>query len=517
MTGRLVIVSHRAPLLPGTKAASLPALAGIDFDDLNAPPTLWFGWSGRISQDATAVTSVRRARSLTCVGIDLNPNQYDGHLNGFANSTLWPLFHDLPERIRFNPDDLAVYRAVNGMLASRLVPMLRPDDQLWIHDYHLIPLGWMLRQSGVHAPLGFYLHVPFPAAQGLLTVPWRRKLAEDLAAYDFIGFQTRRDLENFHEFMRRVRPTGVARRIAGGLAQLPMAEVLPVGIATRTTMASAASLDTGEQAIRFSHCLRNRQIIIGADRLDYTKGLIERFCGYERLLAETPDLHRKVCFVQVTAPSRSLVPGYLELRTEQKAAAQRINKRFAGPGWMPVYDVYGSLGADALTSLFRTSRVGLMTPIRDGVNLAAKEFVAAQHPGDPGVLVLSRFAGAADLLTDALLVDPSDPGQIAQALRTALAMPLGERQDRWRRMIVKLLHNDALHWHHSFLSGLSQAYRLSMARESAGGQPASSFIDVTPIPPKQGQHRRHRGFSEMLAGEPALHPHSSLPWPDPAS
>lgn len=517
MPGRLVIVSHRAPLHLGAKAGSLPAMAGIDLEADHAGPALWFGWSGRITPNPDEVVSVRRQGSLTCVGIDLSTSQYEGHLNGFANGTLWPLFHDLTQRFHFNPDDLAVYRAVNGQFAARLAPMLRPDDRIWIHDYHLIPLGWMLRQSGVRAPIGFYLHVPFPAADALLAVPWRRKLTEDLAAYDFVGVQTRRDQANFQDFMRRGRRGMAAKRAgAGRLAPLPAAEVLPVGIATQKAMASAASLDAGEQAVRFSHCLRNRMIIIGADRLDHTKGLLERLRGYDRLLAETPELQRQVCFVQVTAPSRSLVPGYLELRMEQKAAAQRINERFASPGWMPVYDVYGSLGSDAVASLFRASRVGLFTPLRDGVNLAAKEFVAAQDPADPGVLVLSRFAGAADMLTEALLVDPGDPGQIASAVRTALAMPLGERQDRWRRKIVKLLHNDALHWHHSFLSGLSRAHRLAVAQEMSGIDATESTVDIASRPPEQGQRQRYGESLERLAGRQAQHPQTSLPWPDPA-
>jgi len=509
MSGRLVIVSHRAPLLSGMKAGERPAMAGIDLQERDAGPALWFGWSGRVSSTPDAVVSLRREGSLTCVGIDLNASQYEGHLNGFAHGTLWPLFHDLTERVRFHSDDLAVYRAVNGLFAARLAPMLRPDDRIWIHDYHLIPLGWMLRESGIRSPIGFYLHVPFPRADVLQATPWRRKLAEDLAAYDFVGVQTRRDQANLHDFMRRTRR-------GGRLAPCPAVEVLPVGIATQKAMATAASSATGQQAVRFSHCLEGRRVIIGADRLDYTKGLIERLRGYERLLTEAPELRRRVSFVQVTAPSRSLVPGYLELRAEQKVAVQRINERFAAPGWMPVYDVYGTLDAETLTSLFRASRVGLLTPLRDGINLAAKEFVAAQNPADPGVLVLSRSSGAADMLTEALLVDPADEGQIARATRQALAMPLDERQDRWRRMIIKLLHNDALQWHHSFLAGLSRAHRMAVARETFAAEMLLSRTDGGSVTPEQGQRRRYRGSLERFAGRPAPHPQSSLPWPSPA-
>lgn len=485
-------------------------MVALDLAAQGAAPTLWFGWSGRITREPASVISVRRERSLTCVAVDLSPTQYEGHLNGFSNGTLWPLFHEQAERVRFNPDDLAVYRAVNGVFASRLFPMLRASDRLWVHDYHLIPLGWMLRQAGVEMPLGFYLHVPFPPADRLLTLPWRRKLAEDLAAYDFIGFQTRRDLTNFREFMRHARAGSASRPISARLQREPVSEVLPAGIATRNVMASAASPEVGAQALRFARCLNNRQIIVGADRLDYTKGLLERLNGYERLLSEAPELHRKLCFVQVTAPSRSLVPGYLKLREQQKAATQRINERFGTAGWMPIHDVYGSLGADALGSLFRTGKVGLLTPLRDGMTIAAKEYIAAQNPADPGVLVLSRFAGAAELLSEALLVDPNDPAQIACALRAALSMSLGERQDRWRRMAIKLLHNDARRWHHAFLSGLARAHRIAAADEC---QIASSAFVNESIPSEQGQRRQPWTF-ETPAGFPVLRSQASLPWPE---
>jgi trehalose 6-phosphate synthase len=467
MSGRLVVVSHRSPVR-GDSAAGLPAMADLAVAEGDAgSPVLWFGWSGRISQDPTSVVSIRRDGALTCVGVDLSASQYEGHLTGFSHSTLWPAFHDMPDRIRFHADDLALYRGVNGMLAARLAPLLRGGDRLWIHDYPLLPMGWMLRQCGVEAPLGFYLHVPFPSAETLLALPWRRKLADDLSAYDFIGLQTCRDLANFREFMRRARSSIATRRGDSRQQRQPVAEVLPVGIATRATMAMADSAETCEQAVRFSRCLRDRMVIVGSERLDYTKGLLERLHGYECLLNRHPSLHSQVTLVQVTTPSRSVVPGYLELRDAQKTFGQQINERFGRRGWMPLYDIYGSLSANSLAALYRGSRIGLFTPLRDGASLMARKYVASQNPMDPGVLVLSRHAGAAEQLTEALLVDPSDSEQIADALHQALTMPLSERQDRWRRMMVKLLHHDVLRWHYSFVDALSQAHRLTGSRDEA--------------------------------------------------
>ena len=483
MSHRLVIVSHRAPVRRGGDVAGLPPMADIALADSNtATPTLWFGWSGRLSQDPTSVVSIRRQGALTCVGVDLSTSQYEGHLTGFSHSTLWPVFHEMPVRMRFHADDLALYRAVNGMFAARLAPLLRGGDKIWIHDYPLLPLGWMLRQCGMEAPLGFYLHIPFPAAETLWALPWRRKLAEDLAAYDFIGFQSRRDLENFHAFMRCARLNLPVRGTDSRLYREPAAEVLPVGIATRTTMAAAGSAEAQEQAARFARCLTGRTMIIGADRLDYTKGLLERLHGYERLLAANRDLHGKIGFIQITTPSRSLVPGYLELREAQKGLGQQINDRFGTQGWMPFYDIYGALAPSSLAALYRNARAGLFTPLRDGASLMAKEYVAAQNPADPGMLVLSRQSGAADHLAEAVLVDPSDPADIAKGVREALRMPLGERQERWRRMIVKLLHHDAAQWHHGFVDALGRAQRLNKAIGDAAVEPACAALGISMQP-----------------------------------
>jgi trehalose 6-phosphate synthase len=485
MTSRLVVVSNRVPLPSNKSAAGGPTAAlreALD-DGRDESNTLWFGWSGRISENAHSVVSLWPSRAMKFVGIDLNEIQYEGYLNGFSNSTLWPLLHEISDQVRFHPDDLALYRAVNGLFAARLLPMLRADDRIWVQDYHLIPLGWMLRQAGIGSPLGFFLHTPFPPASALLAVPWHKKLAEDLAAYDLIGFQSRRDLHNFEDFMRQVRRADSSNWLSGRTTRMPTTGVFPLGVHTRSLMAGASSLDVEGRVDRLTRCLRSRQLVVSADRLDYTKGLIERCKAYERLLDDAPEFRGASSMVQVTAPSRPLVPGYLELRMEQQTAIQRINARFFEMGWMPILDIYSNLPARSVAALYRLGRVGLATPLRDGVNLAAKEYVAAQNPQDPGVLVLSRNAGAAELLTEALLVDPRDIGQVAGAIREGFSMPLDERQDRWRRMIVKLLHHDALQWNHGFLCALSRAHRVNTLRTAfeeatVQSRPASSGPDT---------------------------------------
>jgi trehalose 6-phosphate synthase len=451
MAERLVVVSNRVPL----SAQAARTWDAVPEAGDGPGRVLWFGWSGRLSHEpeAYAMASPGFDGALNFVGVDLTQNQYEGYLNGFANGTLWPLFHDMPDRIRFHADELAYYRAVNSHFAERLAPLLRPDDRIWIHDYHLIPMACLLRQCGVTNPIGLFLHVPFPVPAGLLAWPWHKRVASDLAAYDLVGFQTKRDERNFEAFMR-----------AGGPHTLPTTGVFPAGLPTRLHMASAASADSTARVQRLGQASHGRALIVSADRLDYTKGLIERLRAYERLLDESHAYRGTCALVQITAPSRPLVSGYLELRQAQQAVVEEINGRYLTRGWMPVMDIYARLPQGSLAALYRLGRVGLATPLRDGINLAAKEFVAAQDPRDPGALVLSRHAGAAELLTEATLVDPQDIGQVAQALRDALRMPLHERQDRWRRMIVKLLHHDAAQWHRSYVAALAHAYRNAARR-----------------------------------------------------
>lgn len=474
MVERLVIVSNRVPLVAAADGAHPLGIAGVEDERV-----LWFGWSGRLSDDCTPYAMPARGlgSAVSFVGVDLSAGHYEGHLNGFANGTLWPLFHDMPDRVDFHAEDLAFYRAVNAEFAKHLSKLLRPDDRIWIHDYHLIPLAGLLRQAGAKNAIGLFLHVPFPSPRGLLAWPWHKKFVSDFAAFDLIGFQTHRDERNFDDFMRAASGRFCAGSRAAGPRAIPATGVFPVGLHTRLHMASAAGAETADRMRRLEQAVRGRKMIISADRLDYTKGLLERLRAYESLLDHTHEYRGASTFVQVTLPSRPLVPGYLELRMEQQALVERINARHLTRGWMPVLDIFAKLPQGSLAALYRLGRVGLATPLRDGVNLAAKEYVAAQNPADPGALILSRFAGAAELLTEAVLVDPADAREMTEALRAALRMPLAERQDRWRRMIVKLLHHDAVQWHQSYVAALALARRASLARTSIidlAAKPAAS-------------------------------------------
>jgi trehalose 6-phosphate synthase len=458
MADRLVVVSNRVPL-----AANVPFDTAASKSPVAEDPAgvLWFGWSGRLSADKSPKPVGPRGicGRVQFMAIDLTEGDYDGYLNGFASGTLWPLLHDLADRVRFHADDLIAYRAANAAYAAGLAKLLRPSDRIWIQDYHLIPVAALLRQAGFSNPIGLFLHVPFPAPQGLLGWPWHKKMASDFSAYDLVGFQSSQDESNFEKFMRNSALRFATGSRAAGPHAMPATGVFPVGINTRLHMATASAADVAGRSERLSRCMKDRQIIISVDRLDYTKGLLERLRAYEALLSDSPEYRCTSTMVQVTSPSRMLVPGYLELRMEQQALVDRVNSRFMTHGWMPVLDIYAKLPPRSLSALYRLGRAALATPLRDGVNLAAKEYVASQSPRDPGALILSRFAGAAELLSEALLVDPRDQGQMTAAMRTALAMPLDERQDRWRRMVVKLLHHDAVQWHHAYVAALIRAHK----------------------------------------------------------
>ncbi len=477
MRSRLVIVSNRVPVgASPTALEEISAVADVALEEDDN--LLWFGWSGRLCDqgDKAGVAIAPGPRpGVSFATIDLTASESEGYLDGFANGTLWPLFHGIDDRVRFHADHLAAYHLVNRRFAARLAAVLVPGDRVWVHDYHLTAVGTTLRGLGVAAPLGLFLHAPFPPAARLLAWSWHRKLAADLAAYDLVGFQTARDRANFEDFMRR------AGQVATSRSRAQRTEIFPAGIRTRAFMALAASPDVVERSRRLSLHLRDRRLIMGAGRLDYAKGAIERLHAYEHLLERAPQYRGTTSMVQVTAPSRLLVPGYLEHRMSQQALAERINTRFLTFGWMPVLDIYARLPRRSLAALYRLSRVGLATPLRDGMTLVAKEFVAAQDAHDPGVLILSRFSGAADLLTEALPVDPSNAAQLARAIRTALEMPVDERRDRWRRMIVKLLHHDAQSWHHSLVYALSRAadaaQPLAVAPDKRpAGQPAARGV-----------------------------------------
>jgi trehalose 6-phosphate synthase len=443
---RLVVVANRVPN-PRERGATAGGLAVALKDALARREVLWFGWSGQTAEATAAEPTETRVGRITYATLDLGREDYRRYYQGFSNGSLWPTLHYRLGLADFSREDHAGYRGVNRAFAEALASMLRPDDSIWAHDFHLFPFAAELRRLGCRQRIGFFLHVPFPPGPLFCALPRATELLTDLAAYDVIGVQTEDDAGNLREALAVVGQPEAAARV----------HAFPIGIEAESFTALAEKALTKRETERFRQSLVDRALIIGVDRLDYTKGLPQRFCGYAQLLARFRTHHSKVTYLQVAPVSRGDVAQYRSLRRELDEWVGRINGQHAEPDWAPLRYMTRAVARPVLAGFMRMARVGLVTPLRDGMNLVAKEYVAAQDPEDPGVLVLSRFAGAVAQLPGALLVNPLDPDEIAEALDQALTMRPAERKARWEECIVSVRRDGARAWCREFLSRLEGA------------------------------------------------------------
>ncbi|WP_305805733.1 alpha,alpha-trehalose-phosphate synthase (UDP-forming) [Stenotrophomonas sp. YIM B06876] len=452
---RLVVVSNRVAV-PGESRAG--GLAVGLLAALKERGGLWFGWSGKTARGASGELHEQRDGDLRFVTMDLAKADLDTYYNGFSNRTLWPLLHFRLDLVDYDRATRAGYHRVNALFAEKLAPYLREDDVVWIHDYHLIPLAAMLRERGIGCRIGFFLHVPMPSADLIQAMPDHRLLFSALYAYDLLGFQTRRDVDRFQSYARLF---GGCRIVTDSVLQAPdgrrfRARAFPIGIDTpRIAQQSAAAVNNA--AVRdLQRSLQPRRLAIGVDRLDYSKGLPERFNGFERFIQRHPQHKGQLTYLQIAPLSRGGVAEYRHLRAELEQLAGHINGGHAEADWTPLRYVNQNYAHSTLTGFYRVARIGLVTPLRDGMNLVAKEYVASQNPQDPGVLVLSLLAGAADQLKQALLVNPHDLDGVADAIATALSMPLAERIERWQTMMEQLRSHDINHWRRTYLAALEE-------------------------------------------------------------
>jgi len=454
---RLVAISNRVNV--PRKGSAPGGLAVGVLAAMRAHGGLWIGWSGEISDGEPGSIEVIRRDRLAYATFDLTKSEYEEFYLGFSNGALWPLCHHFLQALHYSEEHYATYLKVNQRFAEHTARLLRPDDLLWVHDYHLIPLGSRLRALGVAQRIGFFLHIPFPGFDAFRALPVHREVLESLLAYDLIGFQTRDDRDAFLAAVTAV--WGPEAVLADGsvcaAGRHVSAQVIPIGVDVEEIEKIAAAAPSTEAYRRIVAGLLGRRLIIGVDRLDYSKGLVERFRAYEKFLATYPDNHNDVTFVQIAPLSRSDVQEYETIRNALEQAAGRTNGRFADPDWTPVRYLNKNIPHVTLMGYLRAAKVGLVTPVRDGMNLVAKEFVAAQDPADPGVLVLSTLAGAARELTTALLVNPYDVTGMADALQTALWMPLAQRQERFEAMMHVVRTNDIHAWNQHFIEALIAA------------------------------------------------------------
>lgn len=451
---RLVVVSNRIAVPDGTKASAGGLTVGI-VDALKTTGGLWFGWNGEINEigEDDEDMDLFEQDNVTYASFGLNQNDYDLYYLQFSNAVLWPAFHYRLDLVNFQREAWEGYCNVNTLLANRLLPLLKPDDVLWIHDYHLLPFAAALRKLGVKNRIGFFLHIPFPTPEIFNALPPHNELLEMMCDYDLLGFQTESDRTAFLEclsLMTQLQTKGKQHRAFGNNFAT---EVYPIGIEPDSIKEMAEGPLPPKMAA-MKKDLGDAKNIIACERLDYSKGLPERFLAYEALLENYPEHHGKIRYSQIAPTSRGDVQAYQDIRHQLETEAGRINGKYGTLGWTPLYYLNQHFDRRLLMKIFRLTDIGLVTPLRDGMNLVAKEYVAAQDPNDPGVLVLSRFAGAANELTSALIVNPYDRDEVAAALNQAATMPLNERISRYNDMMAVLRRNDISHWRKTYLKDL---------------------------------------------------------------
>ena len=448
---RLVVVSNRvAPIEEGEPTSG--GLAVGVLEALKKQGGVWFGWSGEIG--ASQCLTVRSVDQIQIVTLSLPRRDYDEFYRGFANGALWPVLHDQIGLSQFERSDFAGYRRVNERFARSLLQIVQPDDLIWAHDYHLLYLAEILRAEGSAHRIGLFLHTPFPAPGVFMAIPPHAALIRAMSAFDLIGFQTQSDRTAFSEYV--MRHSGGADGGNGTLLAFGRAVatgVFPIGVHVDEIRAQAESPANRRSATRMRAKLPER-LVLSVDRLDYSKGLRRRFDAYERFLAQFDTWRGSVVFVQIAPLSRADIQTYREIRHELEGEAGRINGRFAELDWIPLRYMNKSFPRSILMPLYAEAQVGLVTPLRDGMNLVAKEYVAAQDPADPGVLILSQFAGAAVELDAALIVNPYDSDGIASALDRALSMAVDERRERHGAMLRTMRKNNLDRWREGFQSAL---------------------------------------------------------------
>jgi trehalose 6-phosphate synthase len=456
----LVVVSNRVargkanePMTGGLAAALLPVV--------EKSGAIWVGSSGRVRDGAQKepFAEVEALGSGALAMLDLPAAHYGGYYEGFANSTLWPALHSRTDLIRASQQDYLSYREVNAFMARALLRFTKPDTVFWIQDYHFLALGAELRDLGVTQPIGFFLHTPWPAHTIIGGVPHHRELVEAMLAYDLIGFQTQDDCENFLGYLSSDLGLEVENGIVATRYGTSRIAVFPIGIDPEKFAQQAARAVSHPDVSRLRRSLNGEKLAIGVDRLDYSKGLINRINAFDRMWTLQPALERTVSLLQIATPTRGSIEAYGNLQSEVAKLVSEVNGRHGEVDWTPIRYLNKGFSQTVLAGLYRTAQVGVVTPLHDGMNLVAKEYVAAQSPADPGVLVLSKFAGAANELDTALLVNPHDIDGMARTIATALSMPLIERRMRWDAMMAKLRAGTIQGWFNDFVDAL-QATRI---------------------------------------------------------
>jgi trehalose 6-phosphate synthase len=449
---RVIAISNRTAADPSARAGGLAVAL---WESLRSTGGLWVGWTGNLVEETPQEATSFEDEGVEFLLTDLSRAEHDAYYVGYANRTIWPVFHYRIDLAHFDNAAFETYAAVNRRIADLVAGKARPDDLIWVHDYHFLLLGDCLRQAGVTAPVGFFLHIPFPAPEIFQALPQHKEIGQALAAYDVIGLQSEQDRQNLLRwFLDECGGVELADGRIEVFGQRTRVNSYPIGIDPDAFEKAAVSEKARSAAGRLGRILGERDLVLGVDRMDYSKGLPERFAAVGAFFDANPEFIGKVSVTQIAPPSRSKVEEYQDLRQQLDQLAGRINADYSDLDWIPLRYLARPYEREELAGLYRIAQVGLVTPLRDGMNLVAKEFVIAQPGADPGVLILSEFAGAAEQLKSALLVNPHDTAQMAEAIRQALVMPLEERRNRWEKSREIIRATDIGWWRERFLSDL---------------------------------------------------------------
>jgi len=476
-TPRLVVVSNRVGDPRRPTAGGLAVALG---DALAKSGGLWFGWSGKVIEGgAPGESEVHEQRSgaVRLVTVDLSREDYDSYYLGYSNQALWPVFLYRLDLADFASGYFSGYRRVNRMFARKLAPLLRDDDVIWIHDYHLIPLGAELRELGCRQRIGFYLHIPLPPPPILAAIPGHEWLMRSFFSYDLVGLQTRSDTDHFARFViEEAHAQRLGEHRYGAFGRTVEARHFPIGIDVAEFQRLAQSAESRETEATLREQYGHRRVLIGIDRLDYAKGLPQRLRAFRELLANYPENRNSATLIQIAAPTREAVNAYDDLARELDSLSGEINGNYAELDWLPIRYLHRTWARKRLPALYRVAQVALVTPLRDGMNLVAKEYVAMQDEADPGVLVLSRFAGAAEQMREAVLVNPYDIPSTAQAIQQALSMSLPERRERHQALLAGIRAHDVHEWRRDFLRALAEAPHDEAVQVPAESAPVSPAV-----------------------------------------
>ena len=457
---RLIVVSNRLPVAlkqegdswQATKSAG--GLATAMDPVLKNAGGVWIGWSGAKEDSPELRTQLREEHD--CIAVPLPADVAEKFYEGYSNQALWPLFHSFATRLSFDPDTWAAYAEANQRFCDAVVDQYREGDRIWVHDYHLMLLPRLLRERLPDAAVGFFLHIPFPASDIFSLLPRGDELLSGVLGADLAAFHTHTHLQHFRRSVRRLLGVESAVDRVEVDARSVRLQALPIGIAPEEFLRHIDEPDTQEHRRALQDAYSDRKVIVAVDRLDYTKGLPERLRTYRRLLESEPELHGKVSLVQVAVPSRENIEDYQELTDEVNRLVGEINGKFGTAHWVPVVYMYRGIPRAELVALYDLADVAWVSPLRDGMNLVAKEFVACKADGD-GVLVLSSFAGAAAEMGEALLVNPYDEERTAATVSRALHMEDDEKRERMRALHERVIRNNVFRWGERFLGALDES------------------------------------------------------------